>query len=372
MKSWKVFLLSAVTLIAGNARANIVTELDSLFEARYPDSDEPGAQVLIARNGVPVYERYFGMSTLNPAAPVDSTTRFCIASISKQFTVVGLLTQVAQGKVRLTDPVSMYMPYSDPVWEKVQLWHLASHTSGIPDSRDRSDRNATVFATDSSSMAYFHNVTEADLRFTPGSAYDYLNPSFLILADVMAQQTGKPFTLSQQELIFEPAGMAHTYYFDPEAVVPEQSHGYIKTADGWKEYDYGEETFFATRPDGGIYTTARDILRWEEALRNNVILPENLREEAYKPHIKVSGSPWCDYQNYPDTYYGLGWYSEVKPGRQTKIFHTGDNGGYQAYVAKYPASGLVIIILENRNDRDRRAMTDEVEDILFRHGYTEL
>ncbi|MDE7426870.1 MAG: beta-lactamase family protein [Muribaculaceae bacterium] len=349
-----------------------MSELDSLFESRYPDSSEPGAQILIARNGVPIYERYFGMATLNPDTPVDSTSRFCIASISKQFTVVGLLTQVADGKLRLTDPVSRHLPYSDPLWNDIQLWHLASHTSGIPDSRDRSDRNATVYATDSSSMAYFNNISAADLKFTPGTAYDYLNPSFLILARAMEQQTGKMFTESQKELIFDPAGMSHTSYFDPDATVtPGQSHAYIPGPDGWMEYDYGEETFFATRPDGGIYTTARDLLRWEEALRNNVILPENLREEAYRPYIKVSGSPWCDYQNYPDTYYGLGWYSELKPDRPAKIFHTGDNGGYQAYLAKYPHTGLVIIILENRNDRDRRGMTEQVEEILYCHGFTE-
>ena len=91
--------------------------------------------------------------------PISMLTRFNIASVSKQFTVVGALRLVNEEKIALNDSLANYFPqYTEPFWNQLQIWHLMSHTSGLPDSRDRSDRNACVFANDSISMSYFPSV----------------------------------------------------------------------------------------------------------------------------------------------------------------------------------------------------------------------
>ena len=89
-----------------------------------------------------------------------------------------------------------------------------------------------------------------------------------------------------------------------------------------------------------------------------------MRNDAYRPHTDLASSRWCDYQRRPYTSYGLGWFVESKPGRPVKVFHTGDNGGYQAYVTKYPSCGVSVIVLENRHDRPRREMAEQIERIL--------
>lgn len=334
--------------------------LDSLFERRYPNTNEPGAAVLIARGDSIIYERYFGIADMPSGEPVTADTRFNIASVSKQFTVAALLQQ----GIDINTPTSEFFDFPQSFWKDVTLRHLASHTSGIPDSRDRSDRDKCIYATDSASEAYFPLVDS--LKFTPGSAYDYLNPSFILLARVVEQNSGKEFTHYMQDNIFAPAGMTSTYYFDPAVAPDHTAHGYEPDeTEGWKEFDYGEETFFATRPDGGIYSTARDMLRWERALADGKIVDPASLKEAYSPQIKVSGSPWCDYQNRPDTYYGLGWFIDMSNPVAKKVYHTGDNGGFQAYVAKYPSEELTIIVLENRHDRDRWEMAKAIDAILL-------
>lgn len=340
--------------------SEMTQQLDALFESRYPDPTEPGAAVMIAKGDSIIYERYFGIADMSTKDPVTADTRFNIASVSKQFTVAALLQQGAD----IDTPVSEWFDYPQTWWKDVTLRHLASHTSGIPDSRDRSDRNKCIYATDSTSEAYFPSVDT--LKFAPGTYYDYLNPSFILLARVVERLSGEEFTRYMQRHVFDKLGMNSTYYFDPTTSHHHTAHGYEPTTEGtWMEYDYGEETFFGTRPDGGIYSTARDMLRWERGLSDGqVIAPAALRE-AYTPQIEVSGSPWCDYQNRPDTYYGLGWFVDTSNPIATKVYHTGDNGGFQAYVAKYPDEDISIIVLENRHDRDRWEMAKAIDKIII-------
>lgn len=339
--------------------------LKQLFDSRYGDTtDSPGAAVIIARGDDILFEYYTGLADLVTRRPIDDTTTFNIASVSKQFTVVALLRCVEAGLIDLDAPMSHYLPYGSAVWDTVTPRHLASQSSGIEDSRDRSSRTACIYATDDSSRVYFKDVNST--RFTPGSAYDYVNPTFILLADLVSQASGMDFISYQHANLFGPAKMSHTYYFDPEVSPAGQSHAYIHESDGrWTKYDYGEETFFATRPDGGIYSTARDMLAWERALAHGTVLSPRLRDLAYTPQVDVSSSPYCDYQRRPHTAYGLGWFIHDVPGAPLKVFHTGDNGGYQAYVAKYPEHDVSVIVLENRNDLPRWAMATAIEDILF-------
>lgn len=343
--------------------------LDSALEARYR-ADEPGMAVLIAHGDTVLYERYIGLADMDKGDAVDADTRFCIASCSKQFTVMALLQQDAlfnEPGGLLDTPAARWFPdYTAPFWRQVTLRHLASHTSGIPDSRPREDRDWCVHATDEQSVLYFPTVRET--TFAPGEYYDYLNPSFILLARVVEQLSGEEFTDYMRRHVFGPAGMDATYYFAPASSPSHAAHGYVKENDLWREYDYGEETFYATRPDGGIYTTARDLLKWENALRDGIVADTGRVRLAYTPQVSVTASPYCDYQRRPDTWYGLGYFIDHPAGYPVKVYHTGDNGGFQAYLAKYPAEDLKIIVLETRNDHDRWQLATLIDRILRVRG----
>lgn len=376
MKHLVAILIVTLAAALRGAAADFAA-IDSILAARYSHHAAPGAAVLIARGDSILYERYLGLADLSTGAPVDSATAFCIASISKQFTVMALLQQdarFAEPGGLLDSPVSRWFDFPQPFWQRISLRNLASHTSGVPDSRPRTNRDWCVHATDDESIAYFPTVDT--LFFNPGEYYDYLNPSFILLARVVEQLSGREFCTYVADSIFAAAQMASTYYFAPNSPGPHESHAYVPDKQGnWREYDYGEETFFATRPDGGIYATARDLLRYENALRRGAIVDAARLELAYRPQVSVTASPRCDYQRYPDTWYGLGLFINHPAGYPRKIYHTGDNGGYQAYLAKYPEEDIKIIILENRNDHSRRELADAIDRALGMrdkntHGHT--
>lgn len=366
MKRILFVLLAVLMIVSAQAAKTIEERVDSLMQTRY-NVNEPGAAVMIMMGDSVLIERYYGIADMETECPVTDTTTFNIASISKQFTVVGALALQQQGKLDINTPVGNFYPeFTADFWDKVTLTHLASQSSGIPDSRDRSSRKNMIYATDSTSMSYFPSVEQ--LKFNPGEYYDYINPTFLLIADVIEKITGEKFVDYQQTDIFNKCGMLSTYYFNPNTTPKCQSHGYVIKDGLWQEKDYGEETFFATRPDGGIYSTVKDLARWEQALASNTILNDSLLELAYTPVVSVSDSHLCDYQRRPNTYYAMGWFVDKTPGFPTKVYHTGDNGGYQAYLAKYPSENLFIAILENRNDKDRWSMAVEIDRILKESG----
>lgn len=387
----KLFLaaLAAISMTAA-AEPALSTELDKIFMPRYAD-DAPGAAVLIAVGDYIVYERYFGLADLDTREKIGADTRFNIASVSKQFSATAVLQLQNEGKVDIDRPLSTYFPqFKAPFWQRITLRHMMSHSSGVPDARDRSDRMKMILATDKESITYLDTLSF--LKFEPGTAYDYVNPTFTLLGKLIENLSGEEFEEYQFNHLFKPGGIDNIGYFAPDRYIPNMAHGYIvndglsagesdngssratevategvyrdREGQQWVEYDYGEETFFATRPDGGIYASARAMLKWERALQSGNLLPPELLEMARSPITQVTGSKWCTYQNRPDTYYGLGWFIDRTPGRETKIYHTGDNGGFQAYLATYPASGVTVITLENRNDYDRWSTQLEVEKLL--------
>ena len=367
--------------------------IDSLLIANYTD-DAPGCAILICKGDTVLYEGVRGIADITTKQKIDSNTSFNIASITKQFTVVAILKLQEQGLLCIEDSVSKYFPeFKNDIWNKVKLKHLMSQCSGVPDNRPRVDKDFMLHIVDSQCLEYMVDLDE--LKFEPGTYYDYKNPTFQILAEIVKRVSGKTFEDFQQENVFSVALMSNVRYFSPELEISNMAHGYINISSSekesvdsdsqkdkgellaqyvdnqgvrWMEYDYGEETFFGTKADGGIYTSIKDFMNWELALLNNSVISKESKEMAYTPHITVSGSEFSSYQNRPNTHYGYGWFIDTTPNREIKVYHTGDNGGFQAYAAKYPESGVCVIMFENRNDLDRWSFQLKIEEILLEEG----
>lgn len=372
---------------------NITERIDSLLNELYTD-DAPGYAMMVCKGDSVIYSSYKGIADVTTKEKIDLNTVFNIASISKQFTATAILKLHEKGLLSIEDSVAKFIPeFKSDIWKKVKLKHLMSHCSGVPDKRPRVDKDFMLHIVDEQCLEYMVDLDE--LKFEPGAQYDYINPTFQILYEVIKRVSGKDFETFQQENIFAPALMTNVRYFSPDKEIPAMAHGYINITSSekdavdsdsnkekdnltaeytdnsgqqWMEYDYGEETFFGTKADGGIYTSVNDFMMWEKALMNNLVINEETKILAYTPHTKVSGSPYSTYQNRPYTSYGYGWFIDETPGRETKVYHTGDNGGFQAYAAKYPESGVFVIMLENRNDHNRWSMQTKIENILLEEG----
>lgn len=369
-------MIIAMAMMTGCAKSTVQGDLDALFGKLFPEG-EPGAQVLMTKGGEIVYNRGFGLARLDTGAPITDTTMFNICSVSKQFSAMALFILAERGQLSLDDTVSKYFPqFRADFFNRITLRHLLSHTSGIPDSRPRTEaewaaytavhptkyrtvQEFDVFCEEEESCRYLETLDS--LAFEPGTAYEYQNPTFQLMLMIVEQVTGEKFDDWMRDNVFVPAGMPQTVYFEPDRDIPDMAHGYSRDADGqWHEDDYGEARFFGTKADGGIYTTALQFVEWDKALYGDRLISAESRQEAHTGRIAT---------DIPDTDYGYGWFIEHRPDRPQKIYHTGDNGGFLIFEGRFPEQDIFYLIFANQPHWDREGTVEAVDLILRRHGW---
>ena len=339
----------------------VCESVDSLFKTQYPSS-EPGATVLILKNDSIIFSKGYGIADMSTGITADENTFYNIASVSKQFSAIAIIMLAEEGKLSLDDNLKKWFPhFKADFFEKITLRHLLSHSSGIPDSRNREDRDFVLRATDVESYSYIADLDS--LNFEPGTGYEYMNPTFQLMYSIVEMASGMPFEKFMKERVFTPSGMEESLYFEEGRFIPRMAHGYLqnRTTGIFEEYDYGEESFFATKADGGIYTSVMEFVKWEMALRNNTLVSERGLNEAQTPKISI--------KDLPGNSYGYGWFVEERENYPVKVYHTGDNGGFQIYAARYPEKEILILVFSNRNDKNREENTYKVDEILKKGGW---
>lgn len=366
----KISLLTILIMITTIACAqskkikeNFDKQIDSLFSSIYSNPNEPGAAVLVMKGNHKIFEKCYGLADMQTKAPITPQTDFCIASVSKQFSAVAILQLAEKKKLSLNDNLKKFFPeYHADFYNRITLHHILSHTSGIPDTRPRTDRNFVLYSTDVESCKYLINLNK--LHFEPGTQYEYINPTFQLVYQIIPRVTGIDFEKYMKKNIFDVAGMKNTAYFEAGRYIPHMAHGYSfdKTKKAYAENDYGEANFFASKADGGLYTSIHDFFKWEKALRDNKVMSASSKELAYTPKIKIPKD--AEYGYNKDTGYGYGFFIQQTPGKTKIVYHLGDNGGFTIYAGKIPSEKIVLLFFSNRDDIDRIATADAIYNMM--------
>lgn len=198
----------------------IIVFTDSLLHATYSDT-EPGAAVLIARNGKVVHAQGYGLASLELGVANEPDNLFDIGSMSKQFTAVAILQLVDKGLADLDTDVRTYIPEYNTHDHTITLRHLLTHTSGIT-SFTELDTFATLYNKDMGREEIMDLFMEPELLFTPDNDWSYSNSGFTLAGMIVEKISGQSFPEYMQEHIFQPAGMQHTYIGNLNQVFPKK------------------------------------------------------------------------------------------------------------------------------------------------------
>ena len=222
----------------------------------------PGVAIGIVRDGEVVYETYFGYADLEHEVEVGPATRFNIASNAKQFTALCVLQLEREGKLDREDDIREHLPELFPDQEApITIAQLIDHSSGIRDVYDLWSLQGKTWYERflDNGDAFELLVAQRDLNFEPGTAHQYSNSNYLLLAEIVRRATGDSFD-RYADTLFERFGMRETSFLSNYMeVIPGRAHPYGHW-NGWKRYP----TITDLHGDGALFTTLYDQLRWEQ------------------------------------------------------------------------------------------------------------
>lgn len=294
---------------------------------------QPGASVLVLREGTPEIRASYGMADREQKIAVTPATNFRLASVSKQFTAACILLLMEDGKLRLADPVGRWLPSLPPATRDITLRRLLTHTSGLIDYEEVIPASMSEQLRDSDVL----RILESQDRtyFPPGTGYRYSNSAYVLLALVVEKASGKTFGAFLGERIFRPLGMSNTVaHVAGRTVVHQRAYGYSQENGQWVRTDQSQTS--ATLGDGGIYSSIDDLARWDAALYDGRLLrPESLAM-AFAPATATDD---------PAVEYGFGWRITGET-----LWHSGESIGFRNVLIRYPRRHLTVIVLSNRND----------------------
>lgn len=301
--------------------------MDEVVRADAMDDRFSGA-VLVARDGDLLLDKGYGLANREWDRENDGQTKFRIGSLSKQFTAAAVLLLQERGQLDLDAPVKSWLPNAPAGWDAVTVRHLLSHTSGIPDFTRAEDyeRLKTLPTTTEALLSRFR---ERPLEFQPGEGFAYSNSGYVVLTAVIEAVSGQSYADFLAANIFAPLGMGDSGYDRADVVLPKRAAGYGLTRDGIVNADVVDMSVPAGA--GGLYSTTRDLLKWEQGLFGGRLL--NARSLALMTEpVRQS--------------YALGLAVSEVEGRRT-IWHNGAIDGFRSYMAYDPGDRTTVIVLAN-------------------------
>lgn len=328
---------------------------DSLARAVFEYGDRLGrvgfsGVIVVERAGRILHARGEGLADREAGRPFTMATVWSMGSITKPFTATAILRLIEQGRLSLSDSLGRYVDDLPADRAGITIEHLLTHHAGLaeanegdftPVDRDRIEEIAR----------------DTDLRFEPGSRYAYSNLGYSLLGVVIEKVTGESYESYLRRELLIPAGLYETGYVAPRWDASRLAVGYER-GDRFGtliERMPADGPYWVLRANGGLHTTAYDMLRWVRA---------SLRGEVFGPTVAA----WLTerrIERFPGSSVALGWAVDETLSGATSVHHDGSNGIFWADVRFFPAQDLVIIVASNVAELTAQAVATTIERLAF-------
>jgi D-alanyl-D-alanine carboxypeptidase len=321
---------------------------------RQATNDQFAGAVLIAKDGKPIFSEAYGLADREHKTPNTLKTRFRIGSMNKMFTAVATLQLVQAGKLELQDPIGKYLTdYSNKnVASKVTIHHLLTHTGGTGDFfGPEFDEHRLELKT---LQDYINLFGKRDLKFEPGSKWEYSNYGFLLLGAIIEKVTGQSYYDYVREHVYAPAGMTSTGSEPENQPVADRSVGYMKMdSPDWKP---NTDTLpWRGTSAGGGYSTVEDLAKFAAALQDHKLL------NAEYTDLLTTGKPGT-----PDNTYAYG-FGDRKVNGIRCFGHGGGAPGMNGDLKICPSNGYVVAVLANLDPPAATRISDFIANRLPEH-----
>jgi CubicO group peptidase (beta-lactamase class C family) len=327
--------LVASYVFAGEVDQQSASQKLDLMVSQYDSDSKPGVVVLVVKDGETVYKRAAGLANIEHRIKITPSTVFHVGSVTKQFTTFALLLLEREGKLNIDDDVRKYLPEMPNYGHKISLRNLATHTCGLREISDLTNltgvRDKDLFNNDQALELLFR---QKHLNYEPGTKFEYSNSEYILLGEVVARVSKKPFSEFLNERIFKPLGMKNSSVpGDPEAIIPNRADSYQVSGEVVRKSLLNWSFVGST----GLNTTVEDLALWAMNFESPRVGDSAIFKRMMEFGVLKNGDvlPYALAQEHKN-YRGL-----------DLIFHGGGDAGYRAYLLRVPDRKFSVIVLGN-------------------------
>jgi CubicO group peptidase (beta-lactamase class C family) len=327
-------------------------KLDSLLKRIHKRHDFHGA-MLVAKNEKIVYNSQIGFADFKKETPLNKSSIFQLASVSKQFTAAAIMLLKERNQIKLTDTVNRYFP--EFPYQHVTIKNLLNHTAGLPKyfwvAEHKWQQEKAPTNTEMMELLASSNVQRF---FKPGRNFDYSNTGYFVLASIVEKISETSFSSFLRRNIFEPLEMkdSYVYSFENDSINENQLDGY-RLYRGWRHLKISSTVNDAIVGDKNVYTTAEDLFKWTLGLNTGRLLTKESLDLMYSKGETVYGR---------EVPYGFGFRIKTK-----SIYHHGRWNGFSTGLTKYLEDDVVVIVLEHTSYNAIRSLNKKIKYIVAKN-----
>lgn len=292
--------------------------------------------VLLIKNDSVIFQETFGYTDYTQSKKLDIHSAFRLASVSKQFTAVGIMLLKEQGKLNFDDPITKYLP--NLKYHKSTIRNLLNHTSGIPDAYMRfPQKYKDEIGSELEISEVVKLLAKADLPYAsePNSTFQYNNTGYVLLAAIVESVSGESFESFMNRELFEKLNMQDSRVWNLVSKNPS-----FENKTGSYRFDNGKITellpgvFDGISGDGGIFCSLNDFVIWNDFWDQNKLLSQETIAEAFKTST---------FNNGKENTYTFGWNVTKNGG----AWHNGSWLGARTLIARNAKLENCLVVLDN-------------------------
>jgi CubicO group peptidase (beta-lactamase class C family) len=336
-----------------------VDQLQDLLEESYKKYDFNG-HILVSYRGKLIFNNFIGYADLSTRDTLTYSAPYQLASMSKQFTAMCIMMLHEWDSLDYDDKMVEYIPElaegKVPYYDHITIRHLLHHTSGLPNymyyvekykRRDEHPYNDEVVKLMS---RHKHH-----LNFIPGRRFLYSNTGYMILALIVERVSGKRFADFVKDHIFTPLNMKNSFVYSRAFDEEQYSFKLKGFRKRYRYYPVSENRNDGVVGDKGIYSTAMDLYKWDQALYQERLVSKSTLLEAFRPGELPNGR---------HVNYGFGFRIRRDYEKEWVVYHHGLWNGFRTSFIRFIDENSSIILLNNTDCRAKHIITREVEKIL--------
>jgi CubicO group peptidase (beta-lactamase class C family) len=343
-----VLAFSAIDMLWAQSRPPL-DSVNSYVISEMARQKIPGLSVAILRGDQVVLARGYGWANVELRAPASDSTIYQSGSLGKQFTAAAVVRLSEQGRLRLDDVITKWLPEGRGVWDSVTVRHLLTHTSGVAEYTD----STFDLRKDYTEEQLVRFASSRPLDFRPGERWSYSNTGYLLLGAIIRRVTGHFYGDVLHDILFAPLGMRTTRIISEADIIPNRAAGYQLINKELKNQEWVSPSLNTTA-DGALYFSVNDLTKWAAALNHRRFPSASGLALAWTP-VRLN-----DGGSYP---YGFGWDLTDQRGHP-RIGHTGAWQGFETAIYRYPEFDLTVIALANLAQSTPGAIAQGIAGIL--------